>query len=120
MKCPVCRAVYKPSPEQACRRCGADLAALIRVHDQAVWHYRAAITALESRDLSRAQEQIGRALFLHSQNADYHAFAGQLWALQGNFQGAIAAWRKATAIDAKHPTALNALQAVATLVSETN
>jgi tetratricopeptide (TPR) repeat protein len=120
MKCPVCRAVYKPVPEQSCRRCGADLSALVRVHDQAVWHYQAAIAALESRDLSLAQAQIGRALFLHSQNADYHALAGQLWALQGNFQGAIAAWRKATEIDAKHPTALNALQSVATFVSQAN
>ncbi len=118
MKCPVCRAVYRSSPEQSCRRCGADLSALIRVHDQAVWHYQNAIAALESNDLAHAQEQIGRALFLHSQNADFHAFAGQLWALQGNLQGAIAAWKKATALDSTHKTALDALQTVAALSSD--
>ncbi|MGG6268958.1 tetratricopeptide repeat protein [Leptolyngbya sp. AN03gr2] len=113
LKCPVCRADYRAKSTLYCRRCGVDLAPLIQLHDQAIWHYQQAIAAFEADDISTAQQQIERAIALHSRNATFHTFAGQLWALQGKFDHAIAAWK--TAIDI-HPdcSAQQALQILVT------
>jgi tetratricopeptide (TPR) repeat protein len=143
MKCPVCRATYKkeslppaiadlqnlqisstpdlPSsplpnaPIFPCRRCGADLAPLIQIRDHAIWHYRRAIQFLQSGDLIVAQLQVQQAIALHSDNADFHALAGQLWAIQGDFQRAAIAWKQAQHLDAKHPLATPCLQIMAEL-----
>ncbi|MCU0571133.1 MAG: hypothetical protein MUF49_31780 [Oculatellaceae cyanobacterium Prado106] len=105
MKCPVCNAVYRPVPTQSCRRCGTDLSDLIQLHDRALWHYQQAIQSFTAGDYPQALTQNQQALALHSQNADFHAFAGQLLALQGQWGGAIAAWNQAQSLDPQHPTA---------------
>lgn len=111
MKCPVCRATYRPAHEASlCRRCGADLSPLIQIHDWAVWHYRQAIQLVEAGDYAAAQMQNEQAIALYHNNADFHALAGQLWALQGEFQRAIAAWKQAQKLEPLHPVAGNCLQ----------
>ncbi|NJL19634.1 MAG: tetratricopeptide repeat protein [Leptolyngbyaceae cyanobacterium SM1_3_5] len=110
IKCPVCRADYRTSATSSCRRCGADLAPLIEIHDRSIWHYQQAIAAFKSSQIFAAQQQIDFAIALNSRSADFHAFAGQLWALQGKFDRALAAWRSAIAIDADHPIAQTAQQ----------
>jgi tetratricopeptide (TPR) repeat protein len=44
-------------------------------------------------------------LALYANNADFHALAGQLWTLQGEFRQAIKAWKKAQQLDPQHSTA---------------
>jgi tetratricopeptide (TPR) repeat protein len=120
MKCPVCRAMYRPPParKQAelaegqnsppstlCRRCGVDLRSLIQIHDQSIWYHRRAIQAFNATDYAAATHLNHQALALHANNADFHALAGQLWALQGDFQKAISAWRKAKQLDPQHAIA---------------
>ena len=116
MKCPVCRAPYqsKASEQNApvlnCRRCGADLAPLIHLHDQALWHHRQAIQCFEAGDYDTAIAQNDQAIALHTQQAEFHALAGQLRALQGDFGGAIAAWRMAQQLDPQNPIVMIGLQ----------
>jgi tetratricopeptide (TPR) repeat protein len=120
MKCPVCRAIYRPVsaskelgvergentlPSKLCRRCGVDLSPLIHLHDQALWYHRQAIQNFKARDYAAATTQNNQALALYSNNADFHALAGQLWALQGEFRQAIKAWKKAQQLDPQHSTA---------------
>jgi len=93
-----------------CRRCGVDLSPLIELHDQATWHYRQAIRAFQAGDYAAATVRNKRALVLYSGNADFHALAGQLWALQGDFRRAIAAWKTAQHLNPQHPTAGACLQ----------
>ncbi len=116
MKCPVCRATYHP-PQAAsqghtptCRRCGVDLAPLIRLHDQAMWHHRQAIQAFKAGEIEAAIAWNSQAIALSFKNADFHALEGQLWALQGKLGQAIAAWEKARQLNPQHPTAHAALQ----------
>jgi hypothetical protein len=47
---------------------------------------------------------------LHSQQPNFHALAGQLWALEGNFAPAIAAWYTALHLDPENVTAKAGLQ----------
>jgi Flp pilus assembly protein TadD len=123
MKCPVCRAIYRSlesenqvlegepdSVSHLCRRCGADLTALIHLHDQAIWHYRQAVLALGAGDDVTAIAQNNQALALSPHHADFHALAGQLWARQGEFWQAIASWKKAQQLEPQHPTANAFLQ----------
>lgn len=119
MKCPVCRAIYRPSrittdfrliASTSCRRCGVDLAPLISLHDLALWHHRAAIQSFQSGDLVKAITQNQHAIAIDSRNADFHVFAGQILALQGEFNLAIAAWHKAMEISPQHPKAAKFLQ----------
>ncbi len=107
MKCPVCRATYRAiAPESAlsrpCHRCGADLAALIRLHDCAIAHYHQAIAYFAAGDLPKALAENNKAIALHSRYPAFHAFAGQLWALQGQFDQAIQAWQLAQKLDPKN------------------
>ncbi|NJO50111.1 MAG: hypothetical protein HC840_12505 [Leptolyngbyaceae cyanobacterium RM2_2_4] len=121
MKCPVCRATYRPADRELkiekqgagveqslnlssqCRRCGVDLSPLICLHDQAIWWHRQAIRAFKANDYTAAISWNNRAIALHTQNADFHALAGQLWALQGEFGKAIASLKKTQQIEPKHP-----------------
>lgn len=114
MKCPVCRAIYRPSrinedsrsiASTSCHRCGVDLAPLICLHDLALWHHREAIQAFKSGDLMEAISQNQRAISLYSSNADFYVLAGQVFALLGELGEAIAAWHKAIEISPKHPKA---------------
>jgi tetratricopeptide (TPR) repeat protein len=93
-----------------CRRCGVDLAPLIRLQDQAIWHHRQAIRAWQVGDYATAMVQNDQALQLDANNADFHAFAGQLWGLQGEVQHAIAAWKTACQLNPQQPTARQGLQ----------
>lgn len=110
MKCPVCRATYRSGA--ICHRCGVDLTPLIHLHDQAIWHHRQAIQAFQSGDYATAIAHNGQAITLHTQQPDFHALAGQLLALQGDFPKAIAAWKIAQRLDPKHPTATVFLKSV--------
>lgn len=130
MKCPVCRATYrspgsKPQgsdpdasipaalPDAAalnCRRCGLDLAPLIRLYDQAIWHHRQAIQSFNAGDYAIAIAHNNQALTLNTHHADFHALAGQLWMLQGDIIRAIAAWKTAQHLNPQHPTATVYLQ----------
>jgi tetratricopeptide (TPR) repeat protein len=109
MKCPVCRATYRVTDSldrvKPCHRCGADLAPLIQLHDRAIAHHRQAIAHFAADDLSAAMVENDKAIALHSQNAQFHAFAGQLSALQGEFDRAMRSWQLAQQIDPKNTLA---------------
>jgi tetratricopeptide (TPR) repeat protein len=112
MKCPVCTATYRP-PSSSCRRCGADLAALIRIHDQALWHYRQALQLFKVEQFAEALAQTEQAIALHQGQADFHVLAGQLWAVQGKFAQAVQCWQTAQRLDPKHSIAANCLTLLA-------
>ncbi len=115
MKCPVCRARYQTGQQALCRRCGADLTMLIQLHDRALWHYRRAIELLRAQDYPAAQAQLQQAIALNSRESAFYALDGQLWALQGQFQPAIAAWQQARQLNPKEPIAVECLQRFAAL-----
>lgn len=112
MKCPACRATYRPSlpPSYLCRRCGIDLFPLIDLQDRALWHHRQAIASFKAGDRTAATAQNDLALALYPNHSDFQAFAGQLHALQGEFPRAIAAWKKARQLNPSHPTSSNCLE----------
>lgn len=134
MKCPVCRAVYRPSKVKlqissettgeiktspsasVCRRCGADLSPLIHIHDQALWYYKQALQCLKNCDYSQAKVCNEQALALHQNNADFQTLAGRLWALEGEFQQAITSWQKALRLDPQNPVAGSNLQILTELL----
>lgn len=118
MKCPVCRAPYRPSPACLCKRCGADLTPLVAIHDRAIHHYRQAIERFNRGDYDTAQTHLDQALVIDHNNADFYALSGQIWALQGEFQRAIDVWKQAKQLDPKHPIAANCLQLMAELKNE--
>jgi hypothetical protein len=95
MKCPVCRATYRipessqPTETQPCHHCGADLSSLIALYDQAIGYHHQAIAQFVAGDLAAAIATNNQAIVLHSQHPKFHAFAGQLSALQGKFGPAI-------------------------------
>lgn len=105
MKCPVCRATYRvpessqPTETQPCHRCGADLLSLIALHDQAIGYHRQAIAQFVAGDLAAAITANNQAIALHSHHPKFHAFAGQLSALQGEFGAALRSWQLAQTID---------------------
>ena len=103
MKCPVCRATYRvtgsPAELKPCHRCGADLAMLIQLHDRAIAHHRHAIDLFTAGDYSGAMVENEKAIALHSQYPAFHAFAGQLFALEGKFDRAVIAWQLAQQLD---------------------
>ena len=114
MKCPVCRATYRitESTEKTkpCHRCGADLAPLIQLHDRAIAHHRQAIAHFTDGNLPAAMLANDLAIALHSQNSAFHAFAGQLFALTGDFDRAIRSWQVAKKLDPKHTLVSNCLE----------
>ena len=140
MQCPVCRAVYRPAKAKLsvaasepvsesasksveevktpvasiCRRCGADLSPLIRIHDQALWCHRQALQRLQQGDYLEAKGYNEQAIALHQNNADFHALAGQLWALEGEFSLAVISWQKAVRLKPQQPLASSCLQILAT------
>jgi tetratricopeptide (TPR) repeat protein len=120
MKCPVCGAVYRPPKEStgvgetssSCRRCKADLSALLRLHDQAIWYHRQALHLCSQGYYAQAAAQNQAALALHYRNADFHALAGKIWALQGEFPEAIAAWQQALKFEPQNAFAGDCLQMI--------
>ncbi len=121
MKCPVCRATYRapessqPIESKPCRRCGADLSPLIRLHDQAIGYHRRAIERLVAGDLFAAIAANNQAIALHSKQPQFHALAGQLWALQGDFGQAWRSWRLAQKLDPQNTTVSACLDTLAQL-----
>jgi Flp pilus assembly protein TadD len=114
MKCPVCRATYRVTESNAlakpCHRCGADLAPLIQLHDRAIAHYRQAIAKFIAGDVPAAIVANNKAIALHTQNSEFHAFAGQLFALTGEFELAIRSWQFAQKLDPKNALGSNYLE----------
>ena len=126
IKCPVCRAVYRPTKAKlfvaasaeevrtalasVCRRCGVDLSPLIRIHDQALSYHRQALQFLQQGDYSKAKRNNEQAIALHQNSADFHALAGQLWALEGEFSLAAVSWQKAVDLNPQQPLASSCLQ----------
>ncbi len=115
LKCPVCRATYRPKNQsdsddvkpievKSCHRCGADLGPLIQLHDRAIDRHRKAIALFSQGTIPAALETNAQAIALHSQHPKFHALAGQLWALQGNFDAAIRSWQIAQQLDPKDAT----------------
>jgi Tfp pilus assembly protein PilF len=107
MKCPVCRATYRkpqsldPPEVKPCHRCGTDLAPLIQLHDRAIHHHRTAIAQFQSGDLPAAIASNNQAIALQSQQPKFHAFAGQLSAVKGDFKAAVRSWKVAQQLDPK-------------------
>jgi tetratricopeptide (TPR) repeat protein len=87
-----------------------DLSPLIHISDQALWHYQQAVEEFKAGRYEQAAASNQRALALHSSNADFQVLAGQLWALQGEFRPAIAAWKRARQLNPQHPRATACLQ----------
>jgi len=90
-----------PIPHLAPRypgHCGVDLSPLI--HDRAIWYHRQAIQALQAGDYPAATTWNNQALALYVNNAAFHALAGQLWALQGEFRQALALGKHGTSTPA--------------------
>ncbi|AFZ58677.1 tetratricopeptide repeat protein [Anabaena cylindrica FACHB-243] len=138
MKCPVCGVVYRPtkgtgekrSGEQegetdsntslfpppvsspTCRRCKADLSDLLSLHDQAIWYHRQALHLLSTGRYPEAATQNNQALALYYSNADFHALAGKLSALQGEWREAIASWQQALKFDPQNAIACDCLQMI--------
>ena len=85
---------------------------MIQIHDQALWYYRRALRLLADGNYAEAKATNEQALALHHGNADFHALAGRLWALEGELQQAIASWRRALKLDPQHPSASCCLQSL--------
>ena len=128
MKCPVCAAIYRTTkgagtqggenhrqtsplrpPSPTCRRCKADLSDLITLHDQAIWYHRQALDLLSKERYSEAAMHNNQALALYYSHADFHALAGKLSALQGEWREAIASWQQALKFDPKNAIACDCL-----------
>ncbi|KYC43009.1 hypothetical protein WA1_12970 [Scytonema hofmannii PCC 7110] len=125
MKCPVCGAVYRPikgggespllstaSSSPSCRRCKADLSDLFRLHDQAIWYHKQALHLLTQGRYPEAVAHNNQALALYYSNADFHALAGKLSALQGEFREAISSWQQALKFDPQNVIACNCLHTI--------
>ncbi|MTJ53197.1 tetratricopeptide repeat protein [Anabaena sp. UHCC 0253] len=129
MKCPVCGAVYRPTKgtgehrgeidsktppvsSRTCRRCKADLSDLLSLHDQAIWYHRQALHLLTKGHYLEATTHNNQALALYYSNADFHALAGKLSALQGEWREAIASWQQALKFDPQNAIACDCLQMI--------
>jgi Flp pilus assembly protein TadD len=128
MKCPVCRATYRAQKSaqltenavgtKPCHRCGADLSRLIALHDQAIGYHCQAIAQLAAGDVSAAMTANHQAIALHAQHPQFHALAGQLWALQGKFGHALQSWQLAQKLDPQNTTVSACLAILAKLSSD--
>jgi tetratricopeptide (TPR) repeat protein len=137
MKCPVCGGVYRPTkgsrgaegelltqhsslstafPSPTCRRCKADLSELLCLHDQGIWYHKQALHLLTQGRYPEAAAHNNQALALYYSNADFHALAGKLSALQGEFREAIASWQQALKFDPQNAIACNCLQMIKLMV----
>jgi tetratricopeptide (TPR) repeat protein len=128
MKCPVCGTVYRPTKTSkgeeehgvisisplslTCRRCKADLSDLISLHDEAMWYHGQALHLLLQGRYLEAGVHNHRAIALYYSNANFHALAGKLAALQGKFREAISEWELALKFDPENTIACNCLQMV--------
>ena len=101
MKCPVCRATYRirESSIAPCHRCGADLTLLIELYDRSIAHHRKSIDLFIAGDYPEAMIENNKAIALHSQYPAFHAFAGQLWAIMGEFEQGVRSWKIAQKLD---------------------
>ncbi|WP_339375061.1 hypothetical protein [Stenomitos frigidus] len=95
-----------------------DLTALIQIHDRALWHYRQAIAELKVEDYPGAQIQIQQALALDGRQAIFYTLAGQISALQGEWQLAITTWKQAQRLDPTNPIALQCLQLLSAVAQQ--
>jgi tetratricopeptide (TPR) repeat protein len=95
-----------------CRRCKADLSDLFRLHDQALWHHKQALHLLTQERYLEATTHNNQAISLCYSNADFHALAGKLWALQGEWKQAISSWQHALKFDPQNAIASNCLQMI--------
>jgi tetratricopeptide (TPR) repeat protein len=95
-----------------CRRCKVDLSDLFRLHDQAIWYHRQALHLLSKGRYPEAATHNNQALALYYSNADFHALAGKLSALQGEWKEAIASWQQALKFDPQNAIASDSLQMI--------
>lgn len=141
MKCPVCGVVYRPTkgssgaqellsrgtegdeevvsippPSPTCRRCQADLSDLFRLHDQALWYHQQALHLFTQGRYPEAAANNNSAIALNYSNADFHALAGKLSALQGEFREALSSWQQALQFDPQNTIASNCLQMIELMV----
>ena len=100
------------SSSPTCRRCQADLSDLFRLHDQAIWEHQQALHLLTQGRYPDAAVHNNRAIALYYSNADFHALAGKLSALQGEFPSAISSWQQALQFDPQNVIASNCLQMI--------
>ncbi|MEA5504985.1 tetratricopeptide repeat protein [Halotia wernerae UHCC 0503] len=100
------------SSSPTCRRCKVDLSDLFRLHDQAIWYHRQALHLLTQGRYPEAAAHNNQALALYYSNADFHALAGKLSALQGEWKEAISSWQQALKFDPQNAIASNCLQMI--------
>ncbi len=100
------------SSSPTCRRCKVDLSDLFRLHDQAIWYHRQALHLLSKGRYPEAATHNNQALALYYSNADFHALAGKLSALQGEWREAIASWQQALKFDPQNAIASDSLQMI--------
>ena len=74
------------------------------------FYHRQALQFLQQGDYSKAKKNNNQAIALHQNSADFHALAGQLWALEGEFSLAAVSWQKALALYPQQPLASSCLQ----------
>jgi len=100
------------SSSPTCRRCKADLSDLFRLHDQAIWYHRQALHLLSQKRYPEAAAYNNQAIALYYSNADFHALAGKLSALQGEWREAVCSWQQALKFDPQNAIACNCLQMI--------
>lgn len=96
--CPECGAV-NPIDASVCESCGADLAAVRSLIDNANSHYNEALALAHSGRLDEAIAQLEAALALSSDQAVFHNLLGTVYAQKGLYSEAIRAWERALALD---------------------
>ncbi|MEC4818890.1 MAG: tetratricopeptide repeat protein, partial [Scytonema sp. PMC 1069.18] len=85
---------------------------LFRLHDQAIWYHKQALHLFTQERYPEAAAHNNQALALYYSNADFHALAGKLSALQGEFREAISSWQQALKFDPQNAIAYNCLQMI--------
>ncbi len=109
----------RPLLSPTCRRCKVDLSDLFHLHDQAIWYHRQALHLLTQGRYPEAAAQNNQALALYYSNADFHALAGKLSALQGEWREAIAFWQQALKFDPQNAIASDSLQTIEVMATLT-
>jgi len=88
------------------------LSDLIRLYDQAIWYHRQALDLLQQGHYAEAEANNNQALALYDSHAEFHALAGKLSALQGNFRLAIASMQQALKFDPQNAIACTFVQMI--------